>query len=134
MILGIGIDLIEVTRIKKLLQEFGEKFLVKIFTPAEILAAEKKSVQKIAFYAKRFAAKEAFSKACGCGIGRGIDFLDIEIFNDEMGKPLLRVLNDKEKFLQKKFAVENFVIHLSLTDENNLAQAMVIIEKSVCLT
>jgi holo-[acyl-carrier protein] synthase len=81
------------------------------------------------FFSKRFAAKEAFAKAIGLGIGRGIDFLDIEVENNELGKPQIKILNNKEEFLKKHFNCKNFVIHLSLTDENPLAGAYVIIEK-----
>ncbi len=130
MILGIGIDLINVDRVLNLLQDFAQKFERKIFTASEIDKAQKIIAQKRAiFYAKRFAAKEAFAKACGLGIGRGINFCDIEIYNDDLGKPFIRLLNDKEKFLQQHFDAQNITIHLSLTDEEKVAQAMVVIEK-----
>ncbi len=132
MILGIGIDAVNIKRVADLLQEFTQKFEDKIFTKNEKFCAAqlKNSEKKIAFYAKRFAAKEAFSKACGLGIGRGIDFLDIEISNDKMGKPSINLLNDKITFLKEHFAVEKISIHLSLTDEKTLAQAIVILEKN----
>ncbi len=126
MILGIGIDIVSVSRIERLLKEFGNKFERKVFTDFEILQIKK---NKAVFYAKRFAAKEAFSKALGLGIGRGIDFLDIEIYNDKQGKPLLRILNGKEQFVKEHFKVNDFATHLSLTDESELAQAQVILEK-----
>ncbi len=132
MILGIGIDLINVDRVLNLLQDFAQKFERKIFTASEIDKAQKIIAQKRAiFYAKRFAAKEAFAKACGLGIGRGINFCDIEIYNDDLGKPFIRLLNDKEKFLQQHFGFgdQKIAIHLSLTDEEKVAQAMVVIEK-----
>lgn len=131
MILGIGIDLVSVGRIEHLMAEFKEKFAEKIFTSSEISKSDslKSSAQKSLFYAKRFAAKEAFSKALGLGIGRGIDFKDIEISNDEMGKPQIKILNGKENFIKKHFNCENFSIHISITDENPLASAFVIIEK-----
>ena len=131
MILGIGIDLVSVSRIEDLMHKFGEKFANKIFTIAEIAKAEKFeknfALQAI-FYAKRFAAKEAFAKACGLGIGRGIDFHDIEISNDDLGKPIIKILNNKTEFLHKLFSVEKIQIHLSLTDEQPMAQAMVLLE------
>ena len=130
MILGIGIDLVSVNRIEDLLQKFGEKFVRKIFTQDEIIQAEKiTQVNQAIFFAKRFAAKEAFAKACGLGIGRGVDFHDIEVFNDNLGKPFIKILNEKEEFLRQHFAVASFKTHLSLTDEKPMAQAMVIIEK-----
>lgn len=135
MIFGIGIDLVSIDRIEKLMLQFKEKFAEKIFTSNEILRANqiktsnKNSSAIVLFYAKRFAAKEAFAKALGLGIGRGIDFKDIEIENDELGKPQIKILNDKENFLAQHFGCKNFTIHLSLTDEKTMASAFVIIEK-----
>jgi holo-[acyl-carrier protein] synthase len=135
MILGVGVDLISVERIEKLLAQFPEKFPEKIFTKNEITKANKiKNSQenflpRALFFSKRFAAKEAFSKALGLGIGRGIDFKDIEVENDENGKPQIRILNGKESFIKKHFDCKNFAIHLSLTDENPMASAFVIIDK-----
>ena len=128
MILGIGIDLVLVERIEHLMFQFKEKFAKRIFTAKEILAAGK-TKQKAGFFAMRFAAKEAFAKATGLGIGRGINFCDIEIDNDKLGKPTIKLLNDKENFLKKHFKCKKFAFHLSLTDEKNMASAFVIIEK-----
>jgi len=129
MILGIGIDIVTVSRIEKLLKDFEQKFLNKVFTASEIKKSEEISENKKAiFFAKRFSAKEAFSKALGLGIGRGVDFLDIEIENDEFGKPLIKILNEKQEFIKQHFKVKNFSIHLSLSDEKDLATAKVIIE------
>lgn len=133
MILGIGVDLVNVDRITDLLQKFDGKFEKKIFTALEIAKAEENSRKnnndaRAIFYAKRFAAKEAFSKACGLGIGRGINFCDIEVNNDNLGKPFIKLLNEKEDFLRQHFAVEKLSIHLSLSDELNMAKAMVVIE------
>ncbi len=128
MILGIGTDIVSIGRIEDLMQQFGEKFSQKIFTQHENeVAAKIIDANKSLFYAKRFAAKEAFSKACGLGIGRGIDFLDIEVINDSRGKPSIKILNNKNDFLESFFQ-KKFVIHLSLSDEKPLAQAIVIIE------
>lgn len=135
MILGVGIDLVSVKRIEHLMSQFGEKFAQKIFTSSEIACAQKIKITednfspRAIFYAKRFAAKEAFSKALGLGIGRGVDFLDIEISNNDLGAPKINLLNGKEEFVKKHFTCENFAIHLSITDENPLASAIVIIEK-----
>lgn len=135
MILGVGIDLVLVERIENLLTKFKEKFEKKIFTANEISAAKKFKISKknistkTLFYAKRFAAKEAFSKALGLGIGRGINFCDIEIENDKFGKPKIKILNSKEKFFKKYFNCKKIAIHLSLSDEKNLVTAIVIIEK-----
>lgn len=135
MILGVGIDLVSVSRIEGLIQEFGDKFLKKIFTGNEILKANQIKVEpdnllpQALFYAKRFSAKEAFSKALGLGLGRGINFSDIEVENDEFGKPMIKILNEKSEFVRKYFGCKNFVVHLSLSDENPIATAIVIIEK-----
>lgn len=132
MIIGVGIDTILTARINKLNQKFGNKFAQKIFTDYEISQALiKKNLElQNLFYAKRFAAKEAFSKAIGLGIGRGINFRDIEIKNNNLGKPQIKILNNKENFLQEHFDCKNFTIHLSITDQKTLASAVVIIEKS----
>lgn len=128
MILGIGNDVVSIARIEEVENQFKGKFLQRIFTQNEIDFSSKKSSPEI-FLAKRFAAKEAFAKAIGLGIGRGINFTDIEITNDEFGKPEIKILNDKENFLKKLFCCESFAIHLSLSDEKTFASAMVVIEK-----
>lgn len=131
MILGIGNDLVSVKRIESLIVKFKEKFAEKLFVASEIAKANqiKNPSSQASFYAKRFAAKEAFAKALGLGIGRGIDFKDIEIKNDNLGKPEIAILNCKKEFLKKHFNCEKIAIHLSLSDEKLLASAFVIIEK-----
>lgn len=128
MILGIGIDLVSVARIEELRNQFKEKFLQKIFTESEVIASRKKTPVDI-FFAKRFAAKEAFAKALGLGLARGVNFSDIEISNDEFGRPEMKILNGKEEFVKKLFRCEQFKIHLSITDETPFASAVVLIEK-----
>jgi holo-[acyl-carrier protein] synthase len=133
MIYGIGVDLISVPRIEKIYQKFGSKFENKLFTKLElerscqIKGSDYKLVflQKSKFYAKRFVAKEAFSKALGVGIGRGINFCDIEIFNNNLGKPELRIINNRDKLLQI-IGSSNFKIHLSLSDEVKGNEALAI--------
>lgn len=134
MILGIGIDTVSIQRVNDLILKFGQKFEDKIFTHNEIakansLKTNNKQLALHAFYAKRFAAKEAFSKALGLGIGRGVDFKDIEIDNDTLGKPFITLLNDKDTFIKGHFGVEHVAIHLSLSDELDAALAMVTISK-----
>lgn len=135
MILGVGIDLVRTERIEKLLIKFDKKFENKIFTDNEIIIAEKlgKNINdnnsKIKYYAKRFAAKEALSKAVGTGIGRGINFLDIEIINDKNGKPEIKLSKKAESFILEHFQISFFTINLSLADEENIAQAIVILSK-----
>lgn len=128
MILGIGVDLVSIERINQLKNQFGDKFLERIFTENEVNFSRTKTAAEF-FLAKRFAAKEAFSKALGLGIGRGINFTDIEISNDQFGKPEIKIINGKEEFVKKHFHCESFLIHLSMSDEKTFATAMVVIEK-----
>jgi len=130
MILGVGIDVVNISRIEDLLKKFGKKFENKIFAKAEIKTASKlEENKKIKFYAKRFAAKEAFSKAIGLGIGRGINFTDIEITNDKNGKPEIKLSEPAKLFLKQHFKKLDCRIDLSLTDDMPIASAIVIISK-----
>jgi len=131
MIIGIGSDIVSVKRIVELDKKYPKKFLERIFTPFEIDCSKDK-INKYNYFAKRFAAKEAFSKAIGLGIGRGFNFNDIEVFNDDLGKPFLRILNSKKPlFNEKKINLEldEINIHLSLSDDSDFAHAFVVIEK-----
>ena len=132
MIIGIGIDIVKTERIANLLNNFGNKFEQRIFTTNEITKGNQKSnlITKATYYAKRFAAKEAFSKAIGLGIGRGVNFVDIEIINDKNGKPKIKLTPLSKQFLQKYLNQNNFQIDLSMTDEKDIAQAIVIISSS----
>ena len=115
MIVGIGTDIIEIARIEQISAKAGlPKFAKKILTDAEILALSEVSAAKLA---KRFAAKEAISKAFGTGIGAKLAFHDIEIFNDESGKPTAHI---------KKHG--DLKIHLSISDERTHAIAFAVIE------
>lgn len=129
MILGIGIDTVSITRVQNLMSKYDNKFANKVFSAKEIDRFNQITSDnaKKSYYAKRFAAKEAFSKALGLGIGRGIDFKDIEIGNDKLGKPFINILNDKEHFIKQHFKVEHYAIHLSLSDDADSALAMVTI-------
>jgi len=130
MILGVGIDVVNISRIEDLLKKFDKKFENKIFTKDEIKTANKlEKDKKIKFYAKRFAAKEAFSKAIGLGIGRGINFIDIEVINDKNGKPDIKLSKSAKLFLKQHFKKLDCRINLSLTDDMPIAQAIVIISK-----
>lgn len=134
MITGIGTDIVSVKRVENLLKAFDQKFLEKIYTKKEIeLSSQERFknniLRKALFLAKRFSAKEAFAKAIGLGIGRGINFCDIEITNDKNGKPEIKLLNKKDEFLKEHLSCKEFSIHLSLSDEKEFAIATVIIEK-----
>ncbi len=129
MIIGIGSDIVKISRIEELISSFQHQFLEKILIDSEIEKAKSISLHKkyISFVAKRFAAKEAFAKALGTGIGKEISFQDLFIDSDEFGKPRIN-LNSKLK--DKLFAkYGNLIFHLSLSDEEQYALAFVIIEK-----
>lgn len=123
-LIGIGTDIIEIKRIDKLCRRFKQRFTKRVFTSAECESA-KKQTNPAAFYAKRFAAKEAFSKALGCGIGTMAKWTDIEIQNTPAGQPVLKITGTALKTLSQK--VSNPVVHVSLTDDK-FAAAFVIIE------
>ena len=125
-IYGIGTDIINITRMKNILKKNGKKFKTKYFSNNEIKYCERKK-NPSAFYAKRFAAKEAFTKALGTGIGKGISIKNIEIFNDSTGKPFIKLKGNVDKFLKKSIKKKKYNIYLSLSDDEPWAQATVII-------
>lgn len=131
MIIGLGNDLVDIRRIEKSLETFGERFIRRCFAAEEITRAERKRVAglHIASYAKRFAAKEACSKALGTGFNHGVYLRDIAVINDANGKPVLRLTNGAlARLMALMPAGKTPAIHLTLTDEPPLAQAIVIIE------
>tara|TARA_B110000259_G_C13797079_1_gene315181 strand:- start:160 stop:546 length:387 start_codon:yes stop_codon:yes gene_type:complete len=123
-IFGIGTDIVHVARIKKLLTE-NKKFRNRIYSAQEIKYCESK-INKIASYTKRFAAKEAFAKALGIGIRKGISFNEISIINNKIGAPFIE-LSGKTKTIAKKITKKKNKIYLSLSDEKKYALATVII-------
>ena len=125
-IFGIGTDIVNIKRIKKILKNNGTRFKNKIFSESEINYCEKKK-DPGPFYAKRFAAKEAFSKALGTGIRKGINLKNIIIFNDVYGKPKIKLKGSTYNYLKKKIKSKKYNIHLSLSDDEPWAQATVII-------
>ena len=125
-IFGIGTDIVNIKRIEKSLKQHGSKFKNNIFSKNEITYCEKKK-NPVPFYAKRFAAKEALSKALGTGIRKGIEFRNIEIHNDSYGKPSIRLRGIVDDYLKKKIKKKKYFIHLSLSDDKPWAQATVII-------
>ena len=120
---GIGTDIIKVSRIKDALKK--KTFLSRIYNVTEITKC-KKTKKSIGCFAKRFAAKEAFSKALGTGISKGLSFKDIEILNNKRGKPILNI-NGKSKKIVKKLIKKRFKTFVSLSDEKSHAIASVII-------
>ena len=124
MILGTGVDLAEVSRIKASIERYGEKFIRRIYTPAEIAYVERKA-NKYQRYAARFAAKEAGMKAIGTGWRRGVTWQDFEVANLPSGKPTL-LLHGVAADFAGKLGVKN--ISLSITHTAELGMAHVIFE------
>ena len=125
-ILGIGVDIVENTRITKLLK--NKLFIKRIFSNSEILIANKIKDKK-SYYSKRFAAKEAFAKSVGTGFRDDFNFKDISIINDKLGKPSL-VINEKiKKIIKKQFKITSFNFFLSISDEKKYSIAYVILQK-----
>ena len=126
-ILGIGVDIIENSRIK--LSMKNSLFIKRIFTSSEIRIA-KKTKNSITYYAKRFAAKEAFSKSIGTGFRDNLNFKDISVINDKMGKPTF-ILNEKiKKIIKKRFKISSYNFFLSISDEKKYSIAYVILQKN----
>ena len=123
-IFGIGTDIIDISRIQKILNK-NKRFKNKIFSTKEIKYCDAKK-NKIACYSKRFAAKEAFSKALGTGISKGISFNEITINNNKYGAPFIE-LKGKTKIIFKNLTKNKNKIYLSLSDEKKYALAMVTI-------
>lgn len=127
MILGIGNDLIDIRRIEATLARFGDRFLDRVFTPVERSKAEMRAGQA-ATYAKRFAAKEACSKALGTGLRHGVYWRDMGVVNLPSGRPTLKLTGGAAEYL-KRLTPEGYEarIDLTLTDDFPLAEAIVII-------
>ena len=125
-ILGIGVDIIEKSRIKKSIQ--NSQFIKRIFSSKEIIIA-KKINDKISYYSKRFVAKEALAKSLGIGFRNGLNFKDITIVNDKLGKPLFITTNKIKKIVKKQFNVSSFNFFLSISDEKKYCISYVILQK-----
>ncbi len=126
MIIGIGTDIVQIPRIEKIINLYPEIFSNRILTTEELKKfALLKKERRAAFLAKRFAAKEAISKAFGIGIGRGINVKDITVLNDELGKPIVKL----DSVYTQKLPLLN--IHLSLSDDYPICVAFVIVEKTI---
>ena len=129
MILGIGTDIVEIKHFKNVLKK-TPKCVQRIFTEKERKAADLLSGdRKTAYYAKRYAAKEALSKACGTGIGVHIGWLDLEILNNKEGAPVANLSPRAVRFLKKKYQVKTVKSFISLSDEKDSVIAFAILEK-----
>ena len=125
-IFGIGTDIINIKRMDHSLKKYGSTFKKKIFSRKEISYCENKK-NSSAFYAKRFAAKEAFSKALGTGIRKGVSLKNIVISNNSHGKPSILLKGSLAGYVKKKLKNKKYDIYLSLSDDKPWAQATVII-------
>ncbi|MCP4078041.1 MAG: holo-ACP synthase [Gammaproteobacteria bacterium] len=124
MISGIGVDIAEIARFKKMVERYGDRIAKRILTTQEFQQYKKRK-NSLSFLALRFAAKEAASKALGTGIARGIGFKCIEVINTQEGKPELVFHGVAKEFIKKKNISSTF---LSLSDEKHYAVAMVVVE------
>lgn len=124
MIFGVGTDIVDIERIEGSVERHGDKFAERILAPAEIELYQK-TKNKINYLAKRFAAKEAISKALGTGMRQGIDFVQLVISNDEIGKPQVTLEGKALAWSQQNKITK---IHLSISDEKKHAVAFAIAE------
>ncbi len=128
MIIGIGADLANIERIGRTIERFGERFLDRVYTTAERATAERR-MQRVATYAKRWAAKEACSKALGTGLRMGIAWKDMGVLNRPGGQPFMRLTGWADARLAEITpAGMRATIHVTLTDDHPWAQAFVVIE------
>ena len=125
-ILGIGVDIVENQRIAKSLK--NNVFIKRIFSNSEILIANKLK-DKIGYYSKRFAAKEAFAKSIGTGFRDNLNYNDISIVSDKLGKPSFVINKKIKKIVKKQFKITLFNFFLSISDEKKYSVAYVILQK-----
>jgi holo-[acyl-carrier protein] synthase len=129
MIIGLGSDLCNIERIQNSLDRFGQRFTQRVFTDIERAKAERRGLTRAGTYAKRFAAKEAFSKAVGTGFKAGVFMADIGVVNLPSGAPTLAVTGGAKARLDALTPPGHAIhIHLTLTDDHPWAQAFVILE------
>ena len=124
-ILGIGVDIIENKRIKSSIK--NHKFKDRIYSPKE-LKQSTLTKDKVGYFSKRFAAKEAFAKALGTGFRNDLNFKDIEIINDKLGKPYYAKTKKITNLIKKEFKVKSFNCFLSISDEKNYSTAFTVIQ------
>ncbi len=128
-IIGLGSDLCNIDRIQNSLDRFGERFLARVFTEAERAKADKRPFTRAGTLAKRFAAKEAFSKAVGTGFKRGVFMKDIGVINKASGEPTLKLSGGAKERLDAMTPPGHAArIHLTMTDDHPFALAVVVIE------
>ena len=125
-IIGVGIDIVESFRVGKSLK--NKKFVTRIFSSKEI-SLSKKYTNKISYFSKRFAAKEAFVKSIGTGFRNKINFKDISVVNDNLGKPFFIINKKIKNAIFKKFNTNNYKFLLSISDEKKYSIAITIFQK-----
>ena len=125
-IIGIGVDIVNNERIKKVIK--NKNFIKRIYSDSEIKDSKKKQ-NKVNFFAKRFAAKEAFVKSLGTGLREKINLKDISIINNKLGKPYFLINKKIKNIIKKKFRVNSFNFFLSISDEKKYSIAFVIFQK-----
>ncbi len=125
-VVGTGVDIVENSRIKKSIA--SSIFLKRVFTREEILSS-KKIKNKVSYYAKKFAAKEALVKSLGTGFRYGLNFKDISIINDKLGKPSFLISNKIKNLIKKRLKINSFNLFLSISDEKKYSIAFVIFQK-----
>ena len=126
IVLGVGVDIVKNSRIKKSI--LNKSFLYRVFTNEEILIS-KNIKNKSSYFAKRFAAKEAFSKSLGTGFRDNFNFKDISVINDKLGKPSFFISKKIKNMIKKKFKIRKFNFFLSISDEEKYSMAFVILQK-----
>ena len=128
-ILGIGVDIIQNSRIKRLI--IKKSFINRSFGKQEIKLS-KKEKNKVNYFAKRFAAKESLSKSLGTGFRENLNLKDIEILNDKLGKPYFFISKKIHNIINKKFKIKRFNLFLSISDEKDYSIAFTILQNRSC--
>jgi len=129
MIVGLGTDLVKISRIEKLYHKHPTRFLGKILTEEELAKFHTIKNNNTRYLAKRFAAKEALVKSLGTGFSANVHIKDITIKNDKLGKPYCEVSKKLHHYIMNIFNADNYSINLSITDDKEYANAVAIIEK-----
>lgn len=131
MILGIGNDIVDIRRIEQTLERFGERFTHRVFTDIERVKSDRRRM-RAASYAKRFAAKEACSKALGTGFRKGVFWRDLGVVNEPSGRPTLKLTGGAAAHLDALTPDGHVaIVHLTITDDHPYAQAVVIISAEI---
>ena len=126
MIYGNGIDIIDINRIRKVIDKYGNRFKKRCFSVSEIERSEKRK-NSVESYAKRYAAKEACAKALGTGLARGVFWKDIEVKNNQFGKPFIKLHGKAKEIFKNMNKTSNAQVEVSLSDEKKYAIANVTI-------